>query len=188
MAQPGLGEMSDLSPKSDPKRTLLSPSQLITIYEYTDLVKLQSPSPNVIQSACCNVPSRPASSRLPKPISFPPANCGFTKNKNMDNDQIIELARLHLSVDPPTPGGPVPVLPPQLEKALELLTDPSDRAAMDVAVHVLGGKPYTRELDNRETLHRCQWLAIDLGAKVRIWEDKKNPRHWFLEITPSDEE
>ena len=53
-----------------------------------------------------NLPSRPASSRLPKPISFPPANCGFTKNKNMDNDQIIELARLHLSVDPPTPGGP----------------------------------------------------------------------------------
>jgi hypothetical protein len=101
---------------------------------------------------------------------------------------IIELARLHLSVDPPTPGGPVPVLPPQLEKALELLTDASDRAAMDVAVHVLGGKPYTRELDNRETLHRCQWLAIDLGAKVRISEDKKNPRHWFLEITPSDEE
>ena len=42
----------------------------------------------------------------------------------MDNDQIIELARLHLSVDPPTPGGPIPVLPPQLEKALELLTDP----------------------------------------------------------------
>jgi len=116
--------MSDLSPQSGPKRTLLSPSQLITIYEYTDLVKLQSPSPNVIQSACCNVPSRPASSRLPKPISFPPANCGFTKNKNMDNDQIIELARLHLSVDPPTPGGPIPVLPPQLEKALELLTDP----------------------------------------------------------------
>ena len=135
-----------------------------------------------------NLPSRPASSRLPKPISFSPANCGFTKNKNMDNDQIIELARLHLSVDPPTPGGPVPVLPPQLEKALELLTDASDRAAMDVAVHVLGGKPYTRELDNRETLHRCQWLAIDLGAKVRISEDKKNPRHWFLEITPSDEE
>jgi hypothetical protein len=27
--------MSDLSPKSDPKRTLLSPSHLITIYEYT---------------------------------------------------------------------------------------------------------------------------------------------------------
>jgi hypothetical protein len=95
---------------------------------------------------------------------------------------------LHLSVDPPTPGGPVPVLPPQLEKALELLTDASDRAAMDVAVHVLGGKPYTLELDNRETLHRCQWLAIDLGAKVRISEDKKNPRHWFLEISPSDEE
>jgi hypothetical protein len=66
--------------------------------------------------------------------------------------------------------------------------DPSDRAAMHVAVHVLGGKPYTSELDNRETLQRCQWLAIDLGAKVRIWEDKKNPRHWFLEITPSDEE
>jgi len=151
-----------------------------------DLV--QSPSPNVIQSACSNAPSRPASSRLPKPISFPPANCGFTKNKNIDNDQIIELARLHLSVDPPTPGGPVPVLPPQLEKALELLTDASARAAMDVAVHVLGGKPYTRELDNRETLHRCQWLAIDLGAKVRISEDKKNPRHWLLEITPSDEE
>jgi hypothetical protein len=37
MAQPGLGEMSDLSPKSDPKRTLLSPSHLITIYEYTPL-------------------------------------------------------------------------------------------------------------------------------------------------------
>jgi hypothetical protein len=29
--------MSDLSPKSDPKRTLLSPSHLITIYEYTPL-------------------------------------------------------------------------------------------------------------------------------------------------------
>jgi len=42
----------------------------------------------------------------------------------MDNDQIIELARSHLSVDPPTPAGPIPALPPQLEKALELLTDP----------------------------------------------------------------
>jgi hypothetical protein len=166
---------------------LLSPSQLITIYEYTDLVKLQSPSPNVIQSACCNVPS--AGFIAPtKTDKLPSGELWLHENKNMDNDQIIELARLHLSVDPPTPGGPVPVLPPQLEKALELLTDPSDRAAMDVAVHVLGGKPYTRELDNRETLHRCQWLAIDLGAKVRIWEDKKNPRHWFLEITPSDEE
>ena len=123
-----------------------------------------------------------------KTDKLPSGELWLHENKNMDNDQIIELARLHLSVDPPTPGGPVPVLPPQLEKALELLTDPSDRAAMDVAVHVLGGKPYTRELDNRETLHRCQWLAIDLGAKVRIWEDKKNPRHWFLEITPSDEE
>jgi hypothetical protein len=102
----------------------------------------------------------------------------------MDNAQIIELARVHLSVDLPTPGGPIPALPPQLEKALELLTDPSDRAAMDVAVHVLGGKVYTLELDNRETLHRCQWLAIDLGANVHIWEDKKNPRHWFLEIEP----
>jgi hypothetical protein len=29
--------MSGLSPKSDPKRTLLSPSHLITIYEYTPL-------------------------------------------------------------------------------------------------------------------------------------------------------
>jgi hypothetical protein len=33
----GPREMSDLSPKSDPKRTLLSPSHLITIYEYTPL-------------------------------------------------------------------------------------------------------------------------------------------------------
>jgi hypothetical protein len=29
--------MSDLSPKSDPKRTFLSPSHLIAIYEYTPL-------------------------------------------------------------------------------------------------------------------------------------------------------
>jgi len=91
-----------------------------------------------------------------KTDKLPSGELWLHENKNMDNDQIIELARLHLSVDPPTPGGPVPVLPPQLEKALELLTDPSDRAAMDVAVHVLGGKPYTRELDNRKTLHRCQ--------------------------------
>jgi hypothetical protein len=25
---------------------------------------------------------------------------------------------------------------------------------------------------------------MDLGAKVHIWEDKKSPRHWFLEIEP----
>jgi hypothetical protein len=37
LAQLGPREMSDLSPKSDPKRTLLSPSHLITIYEYTPL-------------------------------------------------------------------------------------------------------------------------------------------------------
>jgi hypothetical protein len=37
LAQPGPREMSDLSPRSDPKRTLLSPSHLITIYEYTPL-------------------------------------------------------------------------------------------------------------------------------------------------------
>jgi hypothetical protein len=91
----------------------------------------------------------------------------------MDKGQIIELARVYLSVDLPTPGGPIPALPPQLEKALELLTDPSDRAAMDVAVHVLGGKAYTLELDNRETLHRCQWLAIDLGANVHtLWQSR----------------
>jgi hypothetical protein len=33
----GPGEMSGLSPKSDPKRTLLSPAHLITIYEYMPL-------------------------------------------------------------------------------------------------------------------------------------------------------
>jgi hypothetical protein len=33
--QLGLREMSDLSPKSDPKRTLLRPQSPITIYEYT---------------------------------------------------------------------------------------------------------------------------------------------------------
>jgi hypothetical protein len=33
-----------LSPKSDPKRTLLSPSHLITIYEYTPLATYRAAS------------------------------------------------------------------------------------------------------------------------------------------------
>jgi hypothetical protein len=59
---------------------------LSTNYEYTDLVKLQSPLPNVIQSACCGVPSRPGSSRRAfrsKPQNCSPAANGCTRSSTM---------------------------------------------------------------------------------------------------------
>jgi hypothetical protein len=61
--------MSGLSPKSDPKRTLLSPSHLITIYEYTPLATYRAAChrwpgiPRHPAAGCASDRGRPALAR-----------------------------------------------------------------------------------------------------------------------------
>jgi hypothetical protein len=55
--------MSDLSPKSDPKRTLLSPSHLITIYDYTPLATYRAAPPRHPAAGCASDRGQPALAR-----------------------------------------------------------------------------------------------------------------------------